>query len=1109
MKNAYRSFFFLLIVLSVLSCNSRKQFTFLSHRKTGIVFRNIIKESENFNVLDYSYLYNGAGVAVGDINNDGLPDIYFTGNLANSRLYLNKGNFKFEDISKKAGVSLTETWNNGAVMVDVNGDGYLDIYVCSSTDGRPVYRKNILFINNGDLTFTDKAKEYGIDDPAYSTHSTFFDFDKDGDLDLFVLNHSVDRYAMFTKNSVAQKNMKNEKYGQKFFINEGDHFVEATEKVGIKSNVLNFGLGVAVADFNGDNWPDLYVSNDFYEQDYLYINQKNGTFKEELEKYCSYVSLSSMGDDAADINNDGCIDMFTLDMLPATNYEQKLVAGPDNYQKVTLLDKIGFYHQTTRNMLQLNNYGDYFTEIGQYAGIYSTNWSWSPLICDYDNDGYKDIFITNGYGKNNTHMDIITLAVNETMKQRKGEKAINRMEFLKKIPATILNNYMFHNNGDLTFTNVAEAWGFDKKTLSNGAAYADLDNDGDMDLIISNINDYAFVYRNNAERLSNNHYLRCKLKGSEKNTGGIGARVDVTCGDKTYTQEFYPSRGYMSSVDHVLIFGLGKAKKVDTLRVIWPDLRVQKIFDIDVDQTITLDNENAKVEKPEKKPVYKTLFRRLNAGKWIPYRHRENDYNDFLKQPLLPHLLSTQGPDITAADVDHDGREDLFVGGAKGSPGMLFMQQEDGTFKARDLPCFERDRECEDIGVLFVDVDNDGDPDLYVVSGGNEFKLASDRLQDRLYLNDGRGFFTKARDHLPGMLTSGSCVRAADIDRDGDMDLFVGGRLTPGLYPIAPRSYVLENDGKGHFSDVTEKKNKKLLKPGMVTDALWTDFNGDSLPDLILVGEWMPVRLFVNSGSVFKELTGQSWMAGSKGWWHSIASGDFDRDGDTDYILGNEGLNFQIKPSPQEPARIYAKDFDGNGTLDAIMCYYIKGKEYPIYSKYDLGKQIPEINQRYPTYKSFATQTMDDIFSRKELNSAMVLEANNFSTCYLENMGNGQFSLSQLPLPAQLSPIYCISSDDYNRDGYKDILLAGNFYGMRIKFGHLDANKGLLLLGDGEGHFKELPNNQSGLFMKGEIKDAVRVPLVTGKEILVFTVNNDSLRIFQKMKNIPEEPKDK
>jgi hypothetical protein len=1109
MRKTFTPFVILLLIPLLLSCERNRQFSFLSRHRTGITFRNTIKESENFNVLDYSYLYNGAGVAIGDINNDGLPDIFFTGNLANSRLYLNKGNFKFEDISKQAGVQLSDTWNNGAVMVDVNGDGWLDIYVCSSTDGRPRYRKNILLINNHDLTFTDRAKEWGIDDDAYSTHSTFFDFDKDGDLDLFVLNHSVDRFAMFTKNSINYKKQKSKKYGQKFFINEGDHFVEATEKVGIKNNVLNFGLGVAIADFNGDQWPDIYVSNDFYEQDYLYINQKNGTFRDEMEKYCSYVSLSSMGDDAADINNDGWIDMFTLDMLPATNYEQKLVAGPDNYHKVTILDKIGFYHQTTRNMLQINKYGEFFTEVGQYAGIYGTNWSWSPLICDFDNDGNKDLFISNGYGKNNTHMDIITLAVTETLKQRRGEKSINRMEFLKKIPSTILNNYMFHNNGDLTFTNVAKAWGFNKKTLSNGAAYADLDNDGDMDLVISNINDYAFVYRNNTERTTDNHYLKIRLKGTGKNTYGIGARVDVTCGEHTYTQEFYPSRGYMSSVDYALIFGIGKATVIDSLTIIWPDLRRETLKNIKADQTITLYNKNARHIRPRPKKQIRPLYEKVPAAGMIAYKHQENDYNDFVKQPLLPYLLSTQGPRMATADVNGDGLTDLFIGGAKDQAGVLFIQSKDGTFSRRELPCFEKDRECEDIGALFVDVDNDSDPDLYVVSGGNEFSLTSEQLQDRLYLNNGEGLFRKARGRLPEMLTSGSCVKAADMDQDGDTDLFVGGRLTPGLFPIAPRSYILENDGHGTFSDVTDSWNKALLNPGMITDAVWTDIDGNGSPDLILTGTWMPVRIFRNTGSQLEEITGQEWMKDAKGWWYSICAGDFDEDGDTDYILGNVGENFQIKPTPEEPATIYAKDFDDNGTLDAVMCYYIQGENYPIYSKYDLGRQIPEINERYPTYKSFATETIEDIFPRKELRSSMILEVNNFSTSLLRNLGDGRFELEKMPFPAQLSPIYAMKTGDFNRDGHTDVLMCGNFYGMRIKFGHLDANKGLMLLGDGKGHFTEVQNRKSGIFIRGEVKDIAGIRQATGNELLLFAVNNDSIRIYTRARDTlkPEQIK--
>jgi hypothetical protein len=1098
MKVRYRIILLLMLILSLVSCDRRhKQFTLLSQTRTGITFRNTIKETENFNHLEYSYLYNGAGVAIGDINNDGKPDIYFTGNLVDSRLYLNKGNFKFKDISDQAGVSATETWNNGASMADVNGDGFLDIYVCSSTDGRPKYRKNMLYINNGDLTFTDRAAEYGVDDAAYSTHSAFLDYDKDGDLDLFVINHSADRYTRFNEKSAGFKQEYSPKFGHKLYRNDGNTFSEVTKDAGILSNVLNFGLGIAVSDFNNDHWPDIYICNDYYEQDYFYINQKDGTFSEQLEKYFSHITFSSMGNDAADIDNDGNIDLFTLDMLPEENIEQKLVAGPHNYEKFKLLETRGFYHQTTRNMLHLNNNGDYFTEIGQYAGIYATNWSWSPLLCDYDNDGLKDLFISNGYGKNNTHMDVLMMLVEDAQNQQSGAQAMSDMEVINQVPATILKNYMFRNNGDLTFTNVRSEWGFDKSTLSNGTAYADLDNDGDMDLVVNNINDYAFVYRNNSEKLSENHYLKIKLNGSGPNTGGIGARIEVTCGDRTYTQEFYPSRGYMSSMDHVLIFGLGEANSIDKISIIWPDLRVQTLHNIGVDQTITLENEHAKREMPETKPEVQTIFKSLDKNKPVHYRHVENDYIDFNEQPLLPYLLSTLGPYITTGDVNNDGQEDVFIGGARGYPGMLSLQLGDGTFKSGNMECLEADKGSEDLGVLFVDIDSDADLDLYVVSGGNEFTMASEDLQDRLYLNDGSGNFTRSRDRIPRMFSSGSCVRSADIDNDGDMDLFVGGRLTPGLYPIAPRSYILENDGRGYFQDVTEAKNVDLLNPGMVTDALWTDFSGDGLVDLILVGKWMPVRLFLNSGSTLEEIRGQNWMPDSRGWWNSIGSGDFDQDGDTDYLLGNMGLNFEVKPTPQEPVSIYAKDFDNNGSLDAVMTYFINGKNYPMYPKDDLASQIPEMNNRYPSYESYADQTISDIFSEKELNNSLLLQANTFSSSYLANLGNNQFDLTDLSLAVQLSPVNSMRSDDYNNDGHLDLLLAGNFFGSRIQFGRLDANKGLLLLGDGKGNFQEVPNSKSGLFINGEVRDIAQVRLASGKDLLLFTLNNDSLRLYQ------------
>ena len=1095
MKRAFCYPFIILILFGSVSCNDKKGklFTSLSHKRTGIDFRNWVKESESFNVLDYGYLYNGAGVAIGDVNNDGLEDIYFCSNLTKNRLYLNKGKFRFKDITDEAGVGGPGTWSNGVTMADINGDGFLDIYVCTSTDGRAQYRKNLFYLNNGDLTFTECAEKYGIDDPAYSTHSIFFDYDKDGDLDLFVINHALNAQAI-PKSDFKQ--VDDQKYEHKLYKNTGDRFIDVSKETGMIQNIMNFGLGVAVADFNNDNWPDIYVCNDYFEQDYLYINQRDGTFSDQLDKYFDHISLSSMGCDAADINNDGYIDLFTLDMLPEDNYGQKLVAGPDNYEKVSILKNTGFYHQSTRNMLQINNHGSYFTEIGQYAGIFGTNWSWSPLLCDFDNNGLKDLYISNGYGKNNTHMDFIRLTVEEVLKKRTGGTMMSRTGLLEKIPATRLKNYIYRNNGDLTFTNVTDTWGDELPSLSNGSAYADLDNDGDMDLVVSQVNDYALIYRNHSSENKQNHYIKIRFDGSGLNKEGIGSKVQVKCKDQTYTQEFMPSRGYMSSGSHELIFGLGKALIIDSLKVTWPDLREQVLTSLKADQTITLHNNEAVKPDTQITPVPNPLFIKLDEKALLDYRHTENIYNDFKTQILLPHMLSTQGPRIAVGDVNDDGLQDLFIGGAKGTPGKLYYQNKSSSFELQKQACFNIDRESEDIGSIFFDADGDRDLDLYVVSGGNEFSKDSPELQDRLYINNGNGNFTKSTGRLPSMITSGSCVIAADIDNDGDQDLFVGGRLIPGSYPLAPRSYILENDGKGFFSDATERYNKTLLNPGMVTDALWTDFNGDGKPDLAIVGEWMKIRFYRNDGKTLTDITDDSGLKDTEGWWNTVACGDFDNDGDIDYVAGNLGLNSQIKASADEPVTIYAKDFDNNGSMDAVMCYYMQGVSYPFYAKDDLQDQMPFIEKKYPDYESYTRQKITDIFSGNELSDALILKASLFKSCYLENKGNGRFGLSPLPREAQFSPVYAINTGDYNKDGLMDMLLAGNFFGTRIKFGEYDANKGLLLAGNGKGEFTPMNDLQSGFRIRGEVRDIRSIKLISGKSIYIFVLNNDSAKIY-------------
>ena len=1086
----------LLFIIGLTSCNKSKGklFTALSYKRTGIEFMNRIEENAEFNILDYGYLYNGAGVGVGDLNNDGLPDIYFSGNFVESRLYLNKGNFRFEDITKKAGVSGGGNWNTGVSMADINGDGFLDIYVVSSTDGRPRYRRNLLYINNGDLTFTESAAEWGIDDDSYSTHSAFFDYDKDGDLDLFVINHSLDRFA---HPDSAQKRMHDPVYEHKLFKNTGKRFVNANTEAGMKTNIMNFGLGLAIADFNNDGWPDIYICNDYSEQDYFYINQKDGTFKEELEDFFDHISLSSMGNDAADVNNDGFIDLFTLDMDPEDNYENKMVAGPDNYDQYSILKNTGFYNQTTRNMLQINNGGKYFTEIGQYADIFATNWSWSPLLCDLDNDGLKDIYISNGYGRNSTYMDAIMASVRQMSKQQRGMPHMSKLEVVQTIPPTILKNYIFKNNGDHTFTNVTDIWGDEEPSLANGTAYADLDNDGDMDLVTNVINGYAGVYRNNSEKINSNHFLKIRFEGRGMNKGGIGARVELRYKDKLQVQEFQPSRGYMSSMNHELIFGLGETDIIDELKVIWPDLLEQVITGIKADQTLVLRNSDAEPADPKPVEEIKPIFIPASANSLIDFEHIENEYVDFRKQILLPHFLSTQGPHIAKGDVNNDGLEDLWLGGAAGTSGKLYFQEKNGSFKLSRQQSFETDSKSEDIGAHFFDADGDGDLDLYVVSGGNEFTSRSPELQDRLYFNDGKGIFTKTAGRLPLMLTSGSCVIAADIDNDGDSDLFVGGRLIPGAYPLSPRSYILENNGKGYFTEATAKFSKELMEPGMVTDAVWTDFNGDDKPDLLIAGEWMKIRAFMNTDNTFKEITENCGLNDTEGWWNSVHAADFDKDGDTDFIAGNMGLNTRIRVSPAEPATIHAKDFDNNGTLDAIMCYFIQGISYPFYAKDDLQSQLPFIKIKYPDYESYSDQTLYDIFSAEELKDALLLKATLFSSSYIENKGNGQFETRPLPREAQYFPVYGIESGDYNNDGHTDILLAGNFTGTRIKFGEQDAGKGLILAGDGKGEFTSVSDSESGIFIKGEVRDIEEVKLKDGKSIFVFALNNNNLKCYK------------
>ncbi|MFT5884775.1 MAG: hypothetical protein ACI9IP_001232 [Arcticibacterium sp.] len=1098
-QNRFTILFFVSINFLLVSCNNvddSKMFSLLPSSLTGINFKNLIQETPEFNIFTYGYLYNGGGVSIGDINNDGLQDIYFTGSMVGSRLYLNKGDFEFEEIAQEAGVFAEGFWNTGTTMADVNGDGLLDIYVCRSAAKDSYKRKNLLFINNGNLTFTEKAEEYGIADEGYSTQGAFFDYDKDGDLDLYVLNHSLQEFASFKSVNNGLKLRRDPFFEDKLYKNENGKFIEVGQKAGLTSNVLGFGLGISVSDVNNDGWLDIYISNDFNEQDYLYLNNKNGTFTENLENYIGHTSHFSMGSDIADINNDGFTDIMTLDMWPEGNTRQKMVSGPDNYDKYLMLVKNGFYEQSMRNMLHLNNSGLSFSEIGQFAGVDGTDWSWSTLFCDLDNDGFKDIYITNGVKKDYTNMDFMNFAVQEKINENKTGTPMSIDKLLENIPSSIEENYTYRNNGDLTFSKVNKDWGLNKKSLSNGAAYADLDNDGDLDLVVNNTDSKAFVFRNNSEKLTENNHLRIKLLGLGKNTFGIGSRVELNLGDKILSQELMPTRGFQSSVSFDLVFGIGVKNKVNELTITWPDGRTQSLKDQKANQTIILNQADAIDQESESFNSSNPLFKEISKADFDSYSHQENDYVDYDREVLLPHKLSTQGPKMALADVNNDNLVDVFIGGAKGHAGTLFYQSKSGSFLRQSNSSFVEDRNCEDIGVLFFDANGDMAQDLYVVSGGNEAETHSSEIQDRLYINDGKGGFKKRKESIPQLPISGSCVKAGDFDSDGDLDLFVGGRLVPGKYPNAPRSYILENDGKGNFKDITSTISNGFNHLGMVTDAIWSDFNKDGKLDLIVIGEFMAIMAFENKDGKLKELTLDSGLRDSEGWWNTIKEGDFDGDGDMDYVLGNFGLNSQLKASLEEPVTLFAKDFDGNGSIDPILSAYNSGKIYPVFSKDDISKQLDFIRTKFVDYSDYADKEITDIFTAKELDGADILKAKTFASAYLENLGNNKFKLSNLPSIAQFAPIHAIMVQDLNNDEKLDVILAGNFYGTRVKYGRYDANRGLVLMGNGNGKFTPLEPEESGLNISGEIKDIHCLKSANNTLKLFFTRNNLPVRIY-------------
>jgi len=1126
--------FKLVSILSILgmlfSCNSetnkesvierekkKELYTILSAAESNISFKNVLKETLTMNGLFYEYFYNGGGVAVGDLNGDDLPDIYFISCLKSNKLYLNSGSLKFKDVTETALLKGKYGFATGVTLVDINADGKLDIYICKSGKfNDPNKRRNELYINkgndlNGIPVFEENAKKYGLDLPHFSTQASFFDYDKDGDLDLFLINHGVEIYA---DSSIKEYiNVASEYRGERLFRNNEGSFVDVTKKSGIVNNKIGFALGLSVGDLNNDGWPDVLVGQDFSERDHMYLNQKNGTFKEVIKETTGHISNFSMGNDIADFNNDGLLDFISVDMMSEHNYDIKTSMSGMNPKRFDELVALGLHHQYMYNTLQINN-GNHknlprFSDIAQMSNVSSTDWSWAPLFLDMDNDGFKDLFVSNGIKRDFRNSDFVNYRKKrqkEVLKlKKKGEKFDQKgyvRDIMDKMPGRKRTNYFYKNNGDLTFSKKSLNGKMNAGINSNGAAYADLDNDGDLDLVVNNSDDVSFVYKNNTTENGLGNYLNIKLKGSSKNTNGIGARLIAIQKNKKQVLEQYLTRGFQSSVSEILHFGFGKETRLDTLKIIWPDGKTQILKNIKTNQLLTLDSRDAIlpsfIDTLGQNP--RLFVDRTDQFK-IKHKHVENDFDDFKRESLLPHKMSNFGPALAVGDLNSDGLDDYYVGGAKGFGGEMYFQKTDQTFEKSGDEVWKTDSGSEDISAEVFDADSDGDLDLYVVSGGNEYESSSKGLQDRLYLNDGLGNFKKSRTALPKMLSSGSVVKPHDFDGDGDLDLFIGGRLIPGKYPFPAQSYLLENRSKNGnvvFKDVTETKAPEFKSLGLITDAEWVDVTGDKKKDLVLVGEWTPVFIFKNNGTSFKNITDVSGLDAATGWWYSVSAADMDADGDMDLVVGNLGKNYKYKASYDAPFGVYSKDFDRNGTLDIVLSYYDMGKKYPLRGRSCSSGQMPFIKEKFPTYREFGAATLDDVYGR-ELERALNYKVNTFATSYIENLGSGTFKIKDLPNEAQFSSVNDIQLDDFNGDGFKDIVLVGNLFASEIETPRNDAGFGMLFIGNSKGDFKGVSAVDSGLYTAGDVKGMKSIQLGSGiskKKGLLVAKNNGFIQLI-------------